>query len=77
MDSISAVERVVIAGVLFLFEIGRKVNIPSKMSMILSEISKFRAKSQMLFAKYQRFSARYQRQLIIRGKETVYCGRIL
>lgn len=70
MDSISAVERVVIAGVLFLFEIGRKVNIPSKMSMILSEISKFRAKSQMLFAKYQR-------QLIIRGKETVYCGRIL
>ena len=40
------------AGVLFLFKVGRKVNISSKMSMVSSEISKFRAKSQMLFAKY-------------------------
>lgn len=39
MDSISLVEKVVIAGVLFLFEVGRKVNILSKMSMISREKS--------------------------------------
>ncbi len=52
---------------LFLYEVGRKVNIPSKKSMISSEISKFRAKSQMFSARCQsKFDNSLKRNDILR-----------
>ena len=50
MNSISVVNDCCRSAILF--KVGRKVNISSKMSMVSGEISNFRARSQMLSAKY-------------------------
>lgn len=55
---------------LFLYEVGRKVN-------ILSEMSKFQSKSQMHSAKAKDFPQDVKDNLMNRGNETIYCERIL